>query len=108
MDVYYDLWRFYSSDYLLISRHVAESEGYKMTTPKELVEAAMNLETVDRIPFCPPFQGYWALNLAGISVKDSITKPKLAAEAQFKVVESCNIGRGDNVRLADARGGHGV
>ena len=62
-----------------------------MTTPKELVEAAMNLETVDRIPFCPPFQGYWALNLAGVSVMDSITKPKMAAEAQFKVVKECNI-----------------
>ena len=62
-----------------------------MTTPKELVESAFNLEEVDRIPFCPPFQGYWALNLAGISVMDSINNPKIAAEAQFRVIEKCGM-----------------
>lgn len=62
-----------------------------MTTPKELVETALRREEVDRIPFCPPFQGYWALNLAGISVIDSIKNPKLAAEAQFRVVGPCHI-----------------
>lgn len=60
-----------------------------MTNSKELVESALRREEVDRIPFCPPFQGYWALNLAGVSVMDSIRNPKMAAEAQFKVVEPC-------------------
>lgn len=62
-----------------------------MTTSKELIEAALNREEVDRIPFCPPFQGYWALNLAGISVMDSIKNPKIAAEAQYAVVDKCQI-----------------
>jgi len=62
-----------------------------MTTPKELVEKALRREVVDRIPFCAPFQGYWALGLNGVTVMDSINNPKLAAEAQYKAVEECNI-----------------
>jgi MtaA/CmuA family methyltransferase len=62
-----------------------------MTTSKELVEAAIRREEVDRIPFCAPFQGYWALGLEGVSVMDSINKPKLAAEAQFRAVDECHI-----------------
>ena len=58
---------------------------------KELVESALRREEVDRVPFCPPFQGYWALNLAGVSVIDSINNPKLAAEAQLKIVEPCHM-----------------
>lgn len=62
-----------------------------MTTSKELVEAAIRREEVDRIPFCPPFQGYWALDLAGISVMDSIRDPKTAAKAQFDIIDKCHI-----------------
>ncbi len=62
-----------------------------MIGSKELVEAALRREEVERIPFCPPFQGYWALNLAGVSVIDSIKNPQLAAEAQFKIVEPCGL-----------------
>ena len=60
-------------------------------TSKELIKAAINCEEVDRIPFCPPFQGYWALNLAGISVMDSIKNPKVAADAQIKIIDSCHM-----------------
>lgn len=62
-----------------------------MSSPRELVEAALRREEVDRIPFCPPFQGYWALDYAGISVMDSIKNPKLAAKAQFDVIDDCHI-----------------
>ncbi|MCL2607258.1 MAG: uroporphyrinogen decarboxylase family protein [Methanomassiliicoccaceae archaeon] len=62
-----------------------------MITPKELVISALNMEEVDRIPFCPPFQGYWALGLAGVSVIDSINDPKAAAGAQFDIIESCSL-----------------
>ena len=62
-----------------------------MTTSRELVESALNLEEVDRIPFCPPFQGYWALDIAGVSVIDSIKNPKIAAGAQFGVIDKCGM-----------------
>jgi len=62
-----------------------------MTTSKELVEKALKREEVERIPFCAPFQGYWALELEGVSVMDSINKPKLAADAQYRLVEECHI-----------------
>lgn len=58
---------------------------------KELVEAALRREEVDRVPFCPPFQGYWALELAGVSVMDSIRRPELAADAQLRVVGPCHM-----------------
>ncbi|MDR0887922.1 MAG: uroporphyrinogen decarboxylase family protein [Candidatus Methanoplasma sp.] len=61
-----------------------------MTTSKELVETALRRETVDRIPFCAP-QGSWALELSGVSLMDSINNPKLAASAQFKVVDECHM-----------------
>ncbi|MDR3075581.1 MAG: uroporphyrinogen decarboxylase family protein [Candidatus Methanoplasma sp.] len=62
-----------------------------MTTSKELVERALRREEVERIPFCAPFQGYWALGLEGVSVMDSINKPELAAGAQYRAVEECHI-----------------
>ncbi|MDR3282280.1 MAG: uroporphyrinogen decarboxylase family protein [Candidatus Methanoplasma sp.] len=62
-----------------------------MTTSKELVEKALRREEVDRVPFCAPFQGYWALGLENVTVMDSIKNPKVAAEAQYRAVEECHI-----------------
>lgn len=62
-----------------------------MTTSKELVQAALNCEEVDRIPFFPPFQGFWALAYSNVTVMESINNPKVAAEAQFRVIDDCHI-----------------
>lgn len=53
--------------------------------------SAINKEEIDRVPVGPPFQGCWALALAGIKVLDSIKDPALAARAQLEVVESCKF-----------------
>ena len=62
-----------------------------MTASREIVESALNREEVDRVPFFPPFQGYWALADAGLKTIDSINDPKQAAEAQMRVVSPCGI-----------------
>lgn len=62
-----------------------------MTTSKELVIAALRGEEVDRVPFYPPFQGYWALADAGVTTRGSIDDPGLAASAQLKVVKPCHM-----------------
>jgi len=62
-----------------------------MTTSKELVEKALRREETERVPFCAPFQGYWALGLEGVPVMESINNPKLAADAQYRVVNECHI-----------------
>lgn len=62
-----------------------------MATSKELVEAALRCEEVDRVPLCPPFQGFWALELQKIPVMESIKNPQLSAEAQLKVIDDCHI-----------------
>ncbi len=46
---------------------------------------------MDRVPIGPPFQGYWAMGLAGVTVSKSIEDPKLAAKAQVDVVERCGF-----------------
>lgn len=58
---------------------------------KELVKAAMNCEEVGRVPFVPPFQGWWAMDYAGLTVRQSITDPKLAAKAQLDIVDRCGL-----------------
>lgn len=59
---------------------------------KELCETAIwREEDVDRVPFCPPFQGYWALGIAGLSTRESIENPRASAEAQFKMIKECGI-----------------
>ncbi|MBO4797920.1 MAG: uroporphyrinogen decarboxylase family protein [Candidatus Methanomethylophilaceae archaeon] len=58
---------------------------------KELVNAALNCEEVDRVPFFPPFQGFWALGLAGLKTMDSFRDTKAAAKAQLDVVEPCHL-----------------
>lgn len=60
-------------------------------TSKELVKSALCREEVERIPFCPPFQGYWALGDAGIGTMDSINNPALSADAQLRVVDPCHF-----------------
>jgi MtaA/CmuA family methyltransferase len=62
-----------------------------MTTSKELFQAAIRKEEVDRVPVGPPFQGYWALGLAGIKVKESIENPERSARAQLSVMDSCGF-----------------
>jgi MtaA/CmuA family methyltransferase len=62
-----------------------------MTTSKELVLKAFRREAVDKIPVVPPFQGYWAMGLAGVTVRQSIDRPDLAAKAQYGVAESCGF-----------------
>lgn len=60
-----------------------------MTTSRELVETALKREPVERIPFSPPFQGYWALKNENITTMDSINNPELSAGTQLKNVEPC-------------------
>lgn len=62
-----------------------------MTTSKELIECVLRREEVDRIPFCAPLQGFWALWNSGVTVKESLNNPKRAAEAQIKVIEDCHM-----------------
>ena len=58
---------------------------------KERMYAALNFQPVDIVPFAPPFQGYWALALAGVNVADSIKEPKMAAKAQVEAVRRCRF-----------------
>jgi len=60
-------------------------------TPKEHFIAAINHQEVDYLPTCGPFQGIWALEVSGVPVGESIAKPELAAEAQLKVIQSCDF-----------------
>ncbi|HXZ23732.1 MAG TPA: uroporphyrinogen decarboxylase family protein [Methanomassiliicoccales archaeon] len=60
-------------------------------TSKERVIAAIEQDDCDRIPIAPPFQGYWALGLAGLTVKESIQKPVLAARAQIEANRRCGF-----------------
>ena len=46
---------------------------------------------MDRVPVAPPFQGYWALALAGVKVKESIDNPIRAARAQIQAVGACGF-----------------
>jgi uroporphyrinogen decarboxylase len=62
-----------------------------MTTPKELIDSALRREYVDRIPFCAPLQGFWALWRYGVTVRDSLSNPKMAADAQIKVIEEFHM-----------------
>ncbi len=55
--------------------------------PRERVMATIKGEGVDQVPLNPPFQGFWALGIANISVPLSLKKPKLGAEAQIKAAE---------------------
>ncbi len=58
---------------------------------RERLMAAIAMEETDRTPFLPPFQGYWALGLAGLTVQESIDKPEQAAEAQMAVSARCGF-----------------
>jgi uroporphyrinogen decarboxylase len=49
--------------------------------------ATIEGEGVDQVPLNPPFQGFWALGIANISVPLSLKKPRLGAEAQIKAAE---------------------
>ncbi len=60
-----------------------------MTTSRKLVETSLKREPVERIPFFPPFQGYWALRNENITTIDSINHPDLSAQAQLKNVGPC-------------------
>ena len=62
----------------------------KMTSRERMI-AAIHRENVDRVPICPPFQGYWALGVAEVPVKTSIENPILAAEAQVSVTKRCQF-----------------
>lgn len=58
---------------------------------RDRLMATIAMEETDRTPFLPPFQGYWALGLAGLTVQESIDKPDLAAKAQIAVAERCGF-----------------
>jgi len=60
-------------------------------TSRERFIAAMKREEVDRVPIGPPFQGYWALEQMKVSVPDSISDPKKAAEAQISIVDKTEM-----------------
>ena len=55
--------------------------------PRERVEAVLNFKEVDILPVIPPFQGFWALDAAGLSIPSSYTNPMKGAEAQIKMLE---------------------
>ncbi len=46
---------------------------------------------LDRVPICPPYQGYWALKLAGIEIVESIKHPDKAAAAQVAAARECGF-----------------
>lgn len=58
---------------------------------KERLLEAMALGETDRVPVCPPYQGYWALKLAGIGIAESIEHPDRAAAAQVKAARECDF-----------------
>ncbi len=58
---------------------------------KDRIIGAINKEKMDRVPIGPPFQGYWAMGLAGVTVSKSIEDPKLAAKAQVDIVDRCGF-----------------
>lgn len=58
--------------------------------PKKRFLNAMSLkELPDTVPVAPPFQGYWALESFGVTVPESIAKPKKAIEAILRAQEVC-------------------
>jgi len=60
-------------------------------TSRERILASIEGDDLDRVPICPPFQGYWALGVAGITIKDSIEKPNIAARAQIEINRRCGF-----------------
>ncbi len=60
-------------------------------TPKMRVQRAIEHDDVDVVPVAGPFQGFWALGEAKISVKDAIKDPPLAVKAQLDVVRQCGF-----------------
>lgn len=60
-------------------------------TSKERILASIEGDDLDRVPTSPPFQGYWALGNAGITIRDSIKKPNLAARAQIEINRRCGF-----------------
>lgn len=58
-----------------------------MIRPRERIIAAIEGRGTDQVPLHPPFQGFWALGIAGVSVPLSIRKPILGAQAQIKAAE---------------------
>ena len=63
----------------------------QVMTSKERFVAAINHQDVDYMPTCGPFQGIWAIAESRLPVAESIEKPELAAEAQLKVIQSCDF-----------------
>ncbi|MEW6423750.1 MAG: uroporphyrinogen decarboxylase family protein [Bacillota bacterium] len=57
--------------------------------PKERFETALNLGRPDRVPVAPIFQGYWALDRYGVTVPESMSNPRKAAEAILRAQEEC-------------------
>ena len=58
---------------------------------RERMMAAISLEELERPPLCPPYQGYWALKLAGIGVAEFIEHPRRAALAQIEAARQCRF-----------------
>lgn len=46
---------------------------------------------LDQVPVCPPYQGYWALKLAGIGIVEYIERPGRAASAQVAAARECGF-----------------
>jgi MtaA/CmuA family methyltransferase len=58
---------------------------------RKRVESSLRIEEPDRVPVMPPFQGYWALGEAGLTVEESIRDPQKAADAQLSTLEACRF-----------------
>jgi len=76
----------------------------------ERVMKTLEHDTPDMVPTAPPFQGYWALNEAHVSVPTSINHPILAAKKQFKISNKCGFDMfeacWDWLAAVDVIGGH--
>ncbi|RLI15303.1 MAG: hypothetical protein DRO43_01605 [Candidatus Hecatellales archaeon] len=59
--------------------------------PREHLEAILKSGKTDVVPVMPPFQGFWALDVAGLTTPQSFKDVSKTASAQLKVLEQCTF-----------------
>ncbi|HOB39018.1 MAG TPA: uroporphyrinogen decarboxylase family protein [Methanomassiliicoccaceae archaeon] len=62
-----------------------------VSSSKELVRALFEGEGVERVPVFPPFSGFLATALHGITNQEAIDNPALAAHAQIEMGQLCGF-----------------
>jgi uroporphyrinogen decarboxylase len=76
----------------LVKKRAATLKGRRRkVSPMQRVMMTLRGEIPDMVPTAPPFQGYWALHHAGMTVGQSIEHPELAAKTQYKEVRNCGF-----------------